>query len=338
MWIPSWLRFWRPAASRPSSRRPQRHRPSLEQLEGRALPAAYTAASVADLIADINLANSNPANLTGESNTITLEAGTTFKLTAADNGTDGGNGLPVIAANDNLTIVGYGATIERANATGTPAFRLFDVAAGASLTLTDLTLQGGLTYSSGGAIYSQGGLNLTRVTVQNNLALGSHGGNSSDYFGGPGGDALGGGVYIGGGTALLNGVTLSGNTAQGGDGGDGGVGWLYDRHGNPWRYVAYPGGSGGVGYGGGLYAAGGTVTLLDTSVTGNTAQGGTGGRGGSERGLKGKNGLLTGQGVGGGLYLSSAALVSLDAFTLAHVKGNHASTSDHDIYGSYTTL
>src|SRR5262249_21409125 len=138
MWIPSWLRFTRPASSRASSRGPRRHRPALEQLEGRSLPAAYTAASVADLIADINLANTNPANLAAESNAITLAAGTAFPLPAVDNTTDGGNGLPVIAAGDNLTIVGHGDTIEPS--TGTPAFRLFDVAAGASLTLTDLTL------------------------------------------------------------------------------------------------------------------------------------------------------------------------------------------------------
>src|SRR5262249_12391815 len=163
------------------------------------------------------------------------------------NTTGSATGLPVIAAGDNLTIVGNLDTMERSTAVGTPAFRLFEVAAGASLALTDLTLQGGLVYGSGGAIYSQGGLDLTRVTVQNNLALGTHGGNSFDGFGGRGGDALGGGVYIGGGTALLTGVTLSGNTAQGGDGGDGGVGWLYsDRYGNPLR-VAYSGGNGGGG-------------------------------------------------------------------------------------------
>src|SRR5262249_13930867 len=160
--------------------------------------------------------------------------------------TDSATGLPSIAANDNLTIVGNGDTIERSTATGTPAFRLFDVAAGASLALTDLTLQGGLAYGSGGAIYNEGGLDLTRGTVQNNVAQGysAQGGGiwssgalnlesttirnnhalgldgiNSPYGGGSGGSAYGGGVYLGGGTALLSGVTLSGNTAQGGDGG-----------------------------------------------------------------------------------------------------------------------
>ena len=69
-----------------------------------------------DLINDINAANA-----AGGSNTITLVAGTTFTLTAVDNTTDGsGNGLPVIAANDNLTIQGNGDTIARSTASGTP--------------------------------------------------------------------------------------------------------------------------------------------------------------------------------------------------------------------------
>jgi hypothetical protein len=176
MRLPSWLSFWRPASSRASSRRPQRRRPSLEVLEDRTALSNYTAASVPELIADINA-----ANLTGGDNTITLEAGQTYTLTAVDNvpvynglPVSAANGLPVIAANDNLTILGKGATIERSSAVGTPAFRLFDVAAGASLTLKDLTLQGGriADYPSarGGAIYNQGSLDLNGVTVQNNVA------------------------------------------------------------------------------------------------------------------------------------------------------------------------
>jgi hypothetical protein len=51
----------------PAHRR--RPRLSLERLEDRALPSNYTAGSVADLIADINAANT-----AGGSNTITLTA------------------------------------------------------------------------------------------------------------------------------------------------------------------------------------------------------------------------------------------------------------------------
>ena len=77
----------------------------------------------------------------------------------------------MIAANDNLTIVGSGDTIERSTAAGTAAFRLFDLAVGGSLTLQRLTLQGGLAFGSGvsaegGAIDNQGTLTLSDVTVE----------------------------------------------------------------------------------------------------------------------------------------------------------------------------
>src|SRR5215470_7557607 len=96
-----WLRRPKPARSPAARRNGLRLR--LEQLEDRTVPSNFTAASVSDLIADINA-----ANLAGGSNTITLVAGKTFTLTGVDNYTDGATGLPVIAANDNLTIIGNG--------------------------------------------------------------------------------------------------------------------------------------------------------------------------------------------------------------------------------------
>jgi hypothetical protein len=92
--------------------------------ENRALEQAMglsnlNAATVCDLIADINAANK-----AGGSNTITLTAPTTspYVLTAVDNTTDGATGLPVISVGnkktgaDNLTIVGNSDIIERSTA------------------------------------------------------------------------------------------------------------------------------------------------------------------------------------------------------------------------------
>src|SRR5437868_5821083 len=104
----------------PASRRRGAPRLGLEPLEDRTMLSSFTATSVSDLIADIGAANQ-----AGGSNTITLAAGTTFMLTAVNNTTDGPTGLPVIAANDNLTIVGSNDTIQRSTAKGTTAFRLF---------------------------------------------------------------------------------------------------------------------------------------------------------------------------------------------------------------------
>ena len=67
------------------TKRPARARPVLELLEDRTVLSNYTAASVTDLIADINLANQY-----GGSNTIGLVAGNTFTLTAFDNAMDDG--------------------------------------------------------------------------------------------------------------------------------------------------------------------------------------------------------------------------------------------------------
>jgi predicted outer membrane repeat protein len=168
MWLPSILGFGRSASGR--SRHPQAPATSrrslrldLEQLEDRTLPSNYVAASVPDLIADINAANA-----VGGSNTITLAKKTSFVLSQANNTSDGSpTGLPVIAAGNNLTVLGNNGTIERSSASGTPTFRLFDLASGASLTLENLTLQNGDANAGGGyggAIYSNGALTLSGVS------------------------------------------------------------------------------------------------------------------------------------------------------------------------------
>src|SRR5262245_60853942 len=150
MWLKDFFPRWCGGRARPPAPRQRPRRLTLEQLEDRMVSANFTASNVAALVADINA-----ANLLGGANTITLAPGAIFTLTAADNATDGGNGLPVVAAGDDLTIVGSGDLIERSAAAGTPAFRLLDVAAGAALTLENLTLQGGLARPGGGAVSNQ---------------------------------------------------------------------------------------------------------------------------------------------------------------------------------------
>jgi hypothetical protein len=203
--------------SRPQSR--GRLRPRLEQFEGRTLLSSYTAASVSDLINDINAANAG-----GGSNTITLEAKTNFTLTAVDNTTDGGNGLPVIAANDNLTIAGNGDSLQRNSKS--PAFRLFDVATGASLTLTNLTVQNGLASGEGGGILNNGTLSVSGCTLSGNSADSGGGiGNAgtmtvqnSTLSGNSVGFGFGGGIDNEGGYITISGSTLSHNSAGNGGG------------------------------------------------------------------------------------------------------------------------
>jgi hypothetical protein len=143
-------------------------RPPLEMLEGRIVLSSYVAANAAELIAAIDA-----SNLAGGANTITLTAdrSSPYTLTAVQNTVGGANGLPVVFTGNNLTIVGDGDTIQRGTAAGTPAFRLFDVAPGATLTLKSLTLQNGWAIgvggaANGGAVYNSGTLSLDGVVAQ----------------------------------------------------------------------------------------------------------------------------------------------------------------------------
>jgi len=285
MWFHSLLASWKSGLSRRRRPKPQLARRGtrlvLEQLEDRSLPSSYSAANVSALIADITAANA-----AGGTNTISLTAPTTspYVLTGVNNTTWGNTGLPVVAAHDNLSIIGNGDTIERSTASGTPDFRLLAVGGG-SLTLANLTLQNGVSTSplyGGGAIYSHGvALTLSGVTVQNNR----------DYAPGTVEGVGGGAIYaVYGSLTMQNGTVLEGNEAYG-------------------EYA----------FGGAVVAKCYTVNISNTTFTGNTADGAGGaGCGGAlfvdDFGLSDVQVLLTNttltnnnatcepEGEGGGLY------------------------------------
>jgi hypothetical protein len=276
----------------------------------------------------------------------------TYTLTDVDNTTTtyGANGLPVIAANDNLTIVGNGDTIARSTATGTPTFRFFEVASGASLTMQNVSLQGGSAIHNGGAIYVLGGtLNLSNDTLSSNTAQAYI---TTTPWGNVIAGGCGGAIYVASGTVTSSSDTLCSNVAQNG-------GAIYVASGTVTlssdtlsSNVAYQAGSGAGGAlciaggfvsvldcsmndnlaqasgpiipphwaeGGAVFVAGGTVTMRDDSITGNSANG-------------------RARGIGGGLYIRSGATVYLDSFTVANIVDNTASTSNNDLYGSYTLI
>jgi len=287
MAISTWLSgtFSHSQARRGKRRNPasrlKKARSTLEPLEARALLASYTTASVSALIADINAANTN-----GGTNTITLTAATTapYVLTAVNNTSNGATGLPVIAANDNLTIGGGGDTIERSIVSGTPDFRLFDVAVEASLTLQSLTLEqgsvaesGGLTWDlEGGAIYNEGALTLSGVTLQNNTAI-----------------LAGGGVYSYEGSVTLEGGSIVSDNVLTGSA-------------DPDIATA----------GGGLYAEYSTVTVTNATLGNNSVFGPFAFGGGigvydstvTVTNAALDNNLVTGNGYGGGLYVGSGSI------------------------------
>jgi hypothetical protein len=169
---------------------------------------------------------------------------------------------------------------------------------------TGNTGSGFLSEGLGGAIDNTRGATakITGSTFFGNQAVSGAGSTAQD-----GGNDLGGAIAnVLGSTLTVSGCTLSGNQAIGGAGGSGA--------------------DGGSGFGGGVYNDGqSSLTFTGSTVTDNTATGGAAGSGGS-----------AGLGVGGGLYLADGGAACLDAFTLAHVTGNHASTSDDDIFGTFT--
>ena len=168
-------------------------------LSSPALAATPTPCTASDLISAITAANTS-------NGTVTLTAGCTYTLTAIDNTTDnGGVGLPVITGN--VTIQGAGATIARSTASGTPVFRIFDVASSGSLTLDSVTISNGLADNSqqgGGGIFSHGTLTVTGSTFSGNSAPSTAG--------------TSGGAINSSGTLNVSTSTFTGNTAQEGGG------------------------------------------------------------------------------------------------------------------------
>jgi hypothetical protein len=277
MWLQQlWRRWMGSIARKPLRKLPRRRTRTacvLEVLEDRTLLNNYFASSPSQLISDIHLANGD-----GQVDTITLQSGTTFTFTSPSNGTDGGNALPQVTGN--ITIAGNNDTLQAS--ISNPGlvtlfgggFRLFDVASGGSLTLQNLTLAGGVV-------------------------------------GGPFTTAKGGAIYSSG-TLTLSSVTVQNNEAVGGignSGSDASNGSLFT--GFAAAHSAASGSGGGNAYGGGLYVAGGTVTLNDAIFNSNVAQGGAGGGGGAATffhegtGGHGGNG---GAGQGGGLYVAGGTV------------------------------
>jgi hypothetical protein len=206
-----------------------------------------------------------------------------------------------------------GLTLQR-DATA-PAFRLFEVTAGASLTLQDLTLEGGLAQGGnggfgggggaagmGGAVFNLGTLTVRDSTFEANRAAGGNGGDSDlgSTDGAGGSNGSGGKSNFGDGAAGGD-VNTAGTPGFGGGGGgafEGGnvgfAGGSGGRSATPFGNVGFGGGGGG-GLGGAVFNAAGSVALTNVTFTANTAQGGNGGNGAQDNGGGGS-------GYGGALF------------------------------------
>jgi hypothetical protein len=233
--------------------------------------------------------------------TIQLQAKSAYRLTAEDrpgprrSGEDdrvGLVGLPRITAD--ITIDGNGSTIERASKDR--YFRIFHVQARGRLTLRNLTLRGGAAQDRyparftapdrGGAIYNEGTLTLERCRLEGNQAQDK------------------GGAIENLGTLTVSDTTFSRNTAtQGGA-------ISNEERGNGMVTTSQVSGNEG-GMGAGIAVNGGTLRLVDSTVSANTASNHGGGAAvlaGTleiERSTFAGNGGPT-AGNGGGLLMSGA--------------------------------
>jgi len=251
-----------------------------------------TASTVSQLIADINYANN-----VGGAIIINLAPGTTFDLVSGTSSDEyGANLLPIVGGSKavNLTIIGNGATVQR-DAT-TYQIRFFEVAAGSSLTLEQMTLTCGYSYAyNGGAIYNFGTLTISNCTLSGNTA--HYSGYISTLLGGKGGAiynnhgtviiedsilsgnladgafAYGGAIYNDSGTVTISNSTLSGNYAYSGLSGDfaqlaqGGA--IYNAFNT--LTISHSTVTGNLAsYGGGIFNAGTTIVANSSSLTGNT--------------------------------------------------------------------
>lgn len=163
---------------------------------------------------------------------------------------DDESGLPIITGT--ITINGNHATIER-SPTSPDAFRLFTVEGG-TLTLNDLTMQGGHTRGDGGAIVNkQGTVKIFNSTLLNNRA-----------------ENEGGSVYNDNGTVEMQDCTIMENRAQYFGGGLVNASGTLNITGSTIILNEAE-------FAGGIYTYGGIVTLTDSTVFSNKAIYGGGG-------------------------------------------------------------
>ncbi len=209
--------------------------------------AATVPCTAASLVAAVAAANAT-------NGTITLTSGCVYTLTAANNSTDGGTGLPVITGQ--VTVAGGGATITRSTAGGTAAFRIFDVASGGKLTLSSVTLSNGLANNGaqgGGAIYSHGTLAVSGSTFTGNSA--------------PATTGTSGGAINSSGTLTVTTSSFTGNTGQEGGG-------VFNQKSATITNSTFSNNKATIYGGGALLNAAGSETVSGDTFTGNTGPGG----------------------------------------------------------------
>ena len=191
-------------------------------------------------------------------------------------------------------------------------------AAAGTIAINGSTISGNV--AAGGSA-GDGGLGGNADAFGTGAVIAANGGNGGS--GGTGGHSSGGGLYVSSGTISLSECCVSGNSATSGAGGNGGQGGNGTAAGAATGSSVGAGGRGGggtgsgAGVGGGFTLASGALTIVNCTVSGNTASSGDGGDGGM--GGDGLGGTATSPGsggnggqsqlaVGGGIYTTGGTL------------------------------
>ncbi|MDE2508297.1 MAG: hypothetical protein KGM43_13880, partial [Planctomycetota bacterium] len=166
-------------------------------------------------------------------------------------------------AHKTITIIGTGAS--QVVVDGNSTGRIFEITSSVTLILKDLSIADGAAKDGGGL-----------------------GGTA----------ALGGGLLIDGGQVTLSSAAVMSNVAGGKTGANGAAGVFGVNNG-----VGGTGKVGGAANGGGIYLASGTLNIVNSTISGNQALGGAGGKGGAGFLAAGGKGGAGGVAEGGGLYV-----------------------------------
>src|SRR3954454_2197040 len=196
---------------------------------------------VAGLANAITMANTN-----GQDDVINLAAEGTYTLVTFNNTETGANGLPVVRTDGGHTITFNGSRTTITRPFGASSFRIFQIAAGANVTMNGLIISGGAIGetlgfpANGGGININGGtLTLVNCTVTGYSPLSAH---TSAAV------ASGGGIFNRNGTLTLQNCTLQGNSVS-------------TRSNN---------GSSAISSGGAIENSDGIVRMSNCTITGNS--------------------------------------------------------------------
>jgi hypothetical protein len=263
--------------------------------------------------------------------TIVLPVNAKVKLRAVHDKTYGATGLPTITTP--ITIEGNNATIFRQ---GNPAFRLIAVGSSGDLTLQNVTLKGGASLAGGG-VFNNG-----TVTLENSIISGNKATSTNQY-------AFGGGVYNKG-TLTVQNSTISRNTVAGRSGfyGSSGGGGAFNSGTLTIENSAVSGNT-ASGVGGGVlnlssYNAPTNITIINSTISRNTACGGGGVSNSAYYGLSSaaiSNSTISGNGAtcsGGGISNFSYGYSASMTITNSTISGNTADHNGGGILNTYSSV